>query len=41
MIREGKSKEERFQILKEIADYQMNVLSAADNIAHIENKHNV
>lgn len=38
MIREGKSKEERFQILKEIADYQMQILSVADNIAHIEEK---
>ena len=28
MIREGKSKEERFQILKEIADYQMKILLA-------------
>ena len=36
MIREGKSKEERFQILKEIADYQMQVLSVADKIVHIE-----
>ena len=36
MIREGKSKEERFQILKEIADYQMRVLSVADKIVHIE-----
>ncbi len=41
MIREGKSKEERFQILKEIADYQMQILSAADNIAHIEEKNEV
>ncbi|MBQ2900276.1 MAG: KilA-N domain-containing protein [Agathobacter sp.] len=36
MIREGKSKEERFQILKEIADYQMQILSVADKIVHIE-----
>ena len=41
MIREGKSKEERFQILKEIADYQMQILSVADNIAHIEEKKEV
>jgi len=41
MIREGKSKEERFQILKEIVDYQMHILSVADNIAHIEEKQNV
>jgi len=38
MIREGRSKEERFRILKEIADYQMHILSAADNIVHIEEK---
>lgn len=38
MIREGKPKEERFQILKEIADYQMQILSVADNIIHIEEK---
>ena len=38
MIREGKSKEERFQILKEIADYQMQILSVADKIACIEEK---
>ncbi len=36
MIREGQSKEERFQILREIADYQMHILSAADNIACLE-----
>ena len=41
MIREGKSKEERFQILKEIADYQMQILSVADTIAHIEEKNEV
>ena len=41
MIREGKLKEERFQILKEIADYQMQILSAADNIVRIEEKNNV
>ena len=38
MIREGKSKEERFQILKEIAEYQMQILSAADMISCIEEK---
>ena len=38
MIREEKSKEERFQTLKEIADYQMQILSAADGITHIEDK---
>ena len=40
MIREGKLKEERFQMLKEIADYQKEILVAADNIAHIEEKNN-
>lgn len=39
MIREGKTKEERFEILKEIADYQMNILLVADDIASIEEKH--
>ena len=38
MIREGKSKEYRFNMLKEIADYQMNILSVADDIVHIEDK---
>ena len=38
MIREEKSKEERFQTLKEIADYQMQILSVADGITHIEDK---
>ena len=32
MIREGKEKEERFNILKEIADYQMRFLSEAQTI---------
>ena len=41
MIREGKTKEERFQILKDIADYQMQILSAADNIAGIEERNDV
>ena len=37
MIREGRSKEERFEILKDIADYQMRVLREAENISkHIE-----
>jgi len=41
MIREGKSKEERFQILKEIADYQMKILLALDNIVRIEKNGNL
>ena len=36
MIREGKNKEERFSILKEIAEYQMSILNAADTIIRIE-----
>ncbi len=40
MIREGKSKEERFMILKDIADYQIRILTAADKIAYIEEKNN-
>ena len=38
MIREGRTKEERFQMLKEIADYQMHILSAADKIVYLEEK---
>ena len=39
MIREGRSKEERFKILKDIADYQMRVLREAEKISkHIEEK---
>ena len=38
MIREGKSKEERFVILKDIASYQMNILSAAERIIRLEEK---
>lgn len=33
MIREGKSKEERFMILKEIAEYQIKILNEAHNIS--------
>ena len=36
MIREGKSKEERFTVLKEIASYQMGILNAAEKIVGIE-----
>ena len=38
MIREGKNKEERFTVLKEIATYQMEILSAADKIIRIDEK---
>ena len=36
MIRNGQSKEDRFKVLSEIADYQIKILSVADNIANIE-----
>ena len=36
MIKEGKGKEERFKILQEIAEYQLNVLNAAEEIKMIE-----
>ena len=36
MLREGKEKGERFKILKEIAEYQLNVLNAAEEIKMIE-----
>ncbi len=32
MIREGKQKEERFRILQEIAEYQLEILNAADTV---------
>ena len=35
MIREGKGKEERFSVLKEIADYQMKILNEAENISKL------
>ena len=39
MIREGKSKEERFVILKDIAEYQMRILNEAEHISkRIEEK---
>ncbi len=38
MIREGRNKTERFQILKEIAEYQLNVLNTAEQINLIEEK---
>ena len=36
MIREGRSKTERFHVLKEIAEYQLNILNAAEQIKLIE-----
>lgn len=38
MIREGKDKKERFVILKEIASYQMSILSEAGKIMTLEEK---
>jgi len=38
MIREGKGKEERFFILRDIAEYQLNILSAAARIKQISEK---
>ena len=38
MIREGRSKEERFVVLKDIASYQMSILNAAEKIVRIEDK---
>ncbi len=38
MIREGRNKAERFQILKEIAEYLLNVLKAAEQIKLLEKK---
>ena len=36
MNREGRNKAERFQILKKIAEYQLNVLNAAEQIKLME-----
>ena len=36
MLREGKENGERFKILQEIAEYQLNVLNAAEEIKMIE-----
>lgn len=33
MIREGKSKADRFKILKDIAEYQIRILNEAENIS--------
>ena len=38
MIREGRNKTERFQILQEIAEYQLNVLKVAEQIKLIVEK---
>ena len=41
MIKEGKKKEERFKILQEIAEYQLNVLNTAEQIKIIEDGESV
>lgn len=38
LIKEGKEKEERFKILQEIAEYQLKVLSAAEQIKKSESE---
>ena len=38
MIKEGKKKEERFKILQEIAEYQLNILNTAEQIKMIEDE---
>jgi len=35
MIREGKEKKERFEILREIAEYQLKILNAADAVKEL------
>lgn len=41
LIKEGKSKEERFEILSEIARYQLEILNKAEKIKLIENTDNI
>ena len=36
LIKEGKNKEERFEILNEIAKYQLNILNNAEKIKLLE-----
>lgn len=38
MIKEEKKKEERFKILQEIAEYQLNVLNTAEKIKMLEDE---
>ena len=40
MVKEGKSKEERFEILSEIAKYQLNILNNAEIIKLLVNDKN-
>ena len=41
LIREGKSKEERFEILSGIAEYQLNILNNAERIKLLGEKDNI
>lgn len=41
LIKEGKSKEERFEILSEIAKYQLNILKSAEKIKVLEESRNM
>lgn len=38
MIREGRNKAERFQVLKEIAEYQLKILNTAEQIKLLDEK---
>ena len=38
MIKEGKKKEERFKILQEIAEYQLDILNTAEQIKMLEDE---
>ena len=40
LIKEGKEKEERFEILSEIAKYQLDILNNAEKIKLLEDKKN-
>ena len=41
MIKEGKEKEERFKILQEIAEYQLNILNTAEQIKTREDENHL
>ena len=41
MLKEGKKKEERFEILHEIAEYQLNILNTAEQIKALEDENQV
>ena len=40
-IKEGKKKEERFKILQEIAEYQLNILNTAEQIKMTEEENQI